>query len=67
MSPVTESDEKVDPADVHLCRCGQRMVVRDETTLGYREDPPVYVCPKRATERRHETWAGDISVRLPVA
>ena len=34
-----------EPAEIHLCRCGQVMDVRDAMTLGYREDPPVYVCP----------------------
>ena len=76
MSPVWEPDETPDPAEVqthdpaeiHLCRCGQLMDVRDEMTLGYREDPPVYVCPKRATERGHDTWAGDTApARSPVA
>ncbi len=76
MSPVWEPDETPDPAEVqthdpaeiHLCRCGQLMDLRDETTLGYREDPPVYVCPKRDTERGHDTWAGDTAPRRsPVA
>ena len=76
MSPVWEPDEAPDPAqvqtpdpaEIHLCRCGQMMDVRDAMTLGYREDPPVYVCPKRATERGHDTWAADAGpARTPVA
>ncbi len=61
MSPVWEPDETPDPAEVHLCRCGQPMVVRDAATLGYCEVPPVYVCPKGATERGLDTWACDIA------
>ena len=61
MRPATGPDETPAPAEVHLCRCGQPMLVRDAMTLGYREDPPVYVCPSRATERGHETWAGDLA------
>ena len=61
MSPATEPEDTAAPAEVPLCRCGRPMVVRDAMTLGYREDPPVFVCPKRATERGHETWAGDLA------
>jgi hypothetical protein len=63
MSPDTEHDETPvpDPGEVHLCRCGEPMTVRDAMTLGYHEVPPVYVCPKRATERGHDTWAGDLA------
>ena len=68
MSPATGPEETPASAEIHLCRCGQPMIVRDAMTLGYREDPPVYVCPKRAIERGHETWAGDLgSRRSPVA